>query len=350
MLPLLLVIAALAALLLAPAVRRLAVRVDAQDRPGAARKVHRQTMPRLGGLAILAGTSIAVAAAVLLRTPGGARILEFPRPIVGLGLASLVIAAVGFVDDVVTLSPRLKLAGELAAAAVAWAAGFRIEALDLGAVVVGLGPLAAPVTILWIVAVMNALNLIDGLDGLAATMALLAAGPLAVQALVTSGPVASVVAVALAGGVAGFLVHNAPPARQFMGSCGSLLIGLVLACLAVGTLRGKIGMNPVLPLLALAVPLLDLGLAVLRRLARGENPMRADRQHLHHRLLDRGLGPRRAVAVLAIVQAAMSLLAIATLWLRGAWTLAPLLPAGLGAAWLARELGYGRLIATGRNR
>ncbi|RMG42729.1 MAG: undecaprenyl/decaprenyl-phosphate alpha-N-acetylglucosaminyl 1-phosphate transferase [Acidobacteria bacterium] len=345
-----LAVAAGGAMILAPLAGRLAARVGAEDRPDLARKVHREVTPRLGGLAILAGALLAVGAAVLSGSPGGERIAELPVPIAGLGVAALLIAAVGFADDVWTLSPWVKLAGELAAAGVAWAAGFRIETLDLGLGAVRLGPLAAAATILWMVAAMNALNLIDGLDGLAATMALLAVAPLAIQAVLASGPVAAVVAVALAGGVAGFLVHNAPPARQFMGSCGSLLIGLVLACLAVGTLRGKVGFNPAVPALALGVPLLDTFLAVLRRVARGENPMRADRQHLHHRLLDAGFGPRRAVAALAAVQGFFSLLAVASLLLPRELSLVPLVPAAVAAALLAHRLGYGALISGRRGR
>ncbi|UCF66318.1 MAG: undecaprenyl/decaprenyl-phosphate alpha-N-acetylglucosaminyl 1-phosphate transferase [Acidobacteriota bacterium] len=338
MLLLVFLLSALMALAVAPTSRRLAVRLGAEDHPTLARKVHFRKTPRLGGVAIAAGTVVAVLVAVLLGSEGGERIIEFPRPVLGLALAGLVIGAVGLIDDVLALSPWIQLGGELLAAWIAWSVGFRIEVIELGFASWSLGPLALPVTLLWMLAAMNALNLIDGLDGLAATMALLALVPLAVQALSTAGPVAGIVAVALAGAVAGFLVHNVNPAHQFMGSSGSLLLGLILSSLAIGTLRGRVGMNPVLPLLALGVPLLDTALAIARRTLRGQSPLRADRGHLHHRLLDRGFSGGQAVIVLAVVQGGFSLLATVSLWLPERWVALPLVPAaglaGLVCVWL----------------
>lgn len=339
-------LAAACAWLMAPLVRRLALRWGAGDDPDHRRKVHRERIPRLGGLAIAGGTVAAVGAAVLFGSPGGARILEFPRPVLGLGLAALIIALVGLVDDIRTISPWEVLLGEFAAAFAAWQAGFKIEVLDLGGINLQLGWWTLPVSLLFLVGLMNALNLVDGLDGLAASQALLALGVLVFQALVDGGPVAGTIGLALGGATAGFLVHNIHPARQFMGSCGSLLLGLLLGCLAVGTLRGRAGMNPLVPLLAFGLPLLDLILAIARRLARGQSPLAADRGHIHHRLLDRGYSQSGAVGVMALIQAGFALLASGALLLPDPFGLFPLLPAlalALGVSFWLGYLGPSRL-------
>lgn len=337
---LILFVAALLAAGLAPVVRRLAVRFGAHDEPTSARKVHQHRMPRSGGLAILGGTWIAVLTALALGAPGSERVLAFPRPILGLAAAALVVAIFGLIDDVYDLSAGWNFAAQVAGALIAWQAGFRWETLDLGVRTVELGLFALPFTVLFFVAVMNALNLVDGLDGLAATLALLALAVLWAQALWTGGPVANLLGLALAGGIIGFLIDNVHPARQFMGTCGSQLIGLLLAALSVGTLRGRTGMNPAIPLLAFAVPLLDVALAIVRRLARGQAPWIGDREHLHHRLLDRGLSHPRSVMVLAGLQAIFMLLGLLALWLPEPLSLVPLIPGGLVAlaiAWWLRR-------------
>lgn len=342
------ILAALCAWLMAPVVRRLALRWGAGDDPDHSRKVHRERTPRLGGLAIAAGTVVAIGAAIVLGSPGGQRILQFPAPVIGLGLAGLIIAAVGLIDDIRTISPWEVLLGEFAAAFVAWQAGFRIEVLDLCGYNLPLGWLALPVSLFWLVGVMNALNLVDGLDGLAASQALLGLVVLVLQALCDGGPVAGTIGVALGGATAGFLIHNIHPARQFMGSCGSLLLGLLLGCLAVGTLRGRTGMNPFIPALAFGLPLLDMGLAILRRLARGRSPLAADREHIHHRLLDRGFGQSQAVAVMGIFQIGFSLLAVAVLLLPDPLNVWPLIPALGLAAGIAVWLGFFRPYSAGK--
>lgn len=337
---LLFLIAALSASVLAPLARRLALRLGAEDLPGPERKVHERRMPRLGGLALAAGACLAVVFAAVIGTPGGDLIREFPQPVLRLALAGLVIALLGLIDDMRSIGPWSKLTGEFAGAGLAWWAGFRIEVLDLGFTQWHLGALALPVTLLWFVTMMNALNLIDGLDGLAASQALICLGALLVQSLTQGGAVAGTLSIALAGATTGFLVHNFHPARQFMGSSGALLLGLVLGALAVGTLRGRVGLNPVLPLLAIGVPLLDISLAVVRRTSQGRSPFSADRGHLHHKLLDRGLHQGRAVLVLALAGAAFAALGLSSEWLPRPLLLLPLAPALVLALGLTWWLGY----------
>ncbi len=294
---------------------RLARVLGAVDDPAPRRKVHDHRVPRLGGLAIGGGILVALAVGALGGWPGARRVFSFPPPLAGLALAGAVIAAVGFLDDVFELGPAAKLAGQGVAATLAWSAGFRLEVVAAGPVRFGLGTLALPVTLLWFVAVMNAMNLVDGLDGLAATLGILAVAVFGIQASRGGGPVAVTVAWGIGGALAGFLVHNLHPARQFMGSTGSLLLGLLLAALSLGTLRGRVGWDPLVALPALGVPLLDLFLAFWRRVARGTNPFRADREHLHHRLLDGGRAQGRAVAILAAVQAGFAACGVAAVFL-----------------------------------
>ena len=325
---------------------RLARLLGAEDDPSPERKVHERRMPRLGGLAIAGGVALALGIAALAGWPGARRIVTVPAPLVGLAAAGAVITIVGLLDDIAEIGPWTKLAGQAVAAALAWSAGFRLEVIVLGPVRWPLGLLALPVTVLWFVTVMNALNLVDGLDGLAASLALVAVAVLGVQAVRDGGPLASIVSWALGGALAGFLVHNLYPARQFMGSTGSLLLGLLLAALSLGTLRGRVGWDPAVALPALGVPLVDLVLAFGRRVLRGVSPLRADREHLHHRLLDAGLGHGRAVAVLVVLQAGFAACALAALALPPVARPLALIPAMVLAVLSPRVPGWaGRGVA-----
>jgi UDP-GlcNAc:undecaprenyl-phosphate GlcNAc-1-phosphate transferase len=339
---LILIVAALLAAGLAPVVRRIAMRFGIQDQPGSTRKIHARVMPRVGGLAILAGTFVAVLTALALGAEGSERILAFPRPILGLSVAALVVATFGLLDDIYDLSPYWNLAAQAVAAVISWEAGFRCERLEWLGRPIDLGAASFLITVLFFMTLMNALNMVDGLDGLAAALSLLALLVLLAQSILDGGPVASVLGLALAGGIAGFLVENLHPARQFMGSCGSQLIGLLLAALAVGTLRGRQGFDPVIPLLAMAMPLLDLTLAILRRALRGVNPLRGDREHLHHRLIDRGWSQGRAVLALSTIQAVFTVLGLIALALPARWSFWPAVPAVVLAITIATLLGSDR--------
>jgi UDP-GlcNAc:undecaprenyl-phosphate GlcNAc-1-phosphate transferase len=244
----------------------------------------------------------------------------WPNVLVG----ALVIYLLGFTDDIGGLGPVSKLVVQFMAAFVAAASGLCLDAIELpwfGAV--PLGEWAIPVTMFWIVGVTNAFNLIDGLDGLAGGLAYIAA--LALFALNAADPGVSLVAVILAGALAGFLRYNFNPARVFMGDSGSLFVGYLLACLAVKASAGENAVTFAVPLLVLAVPLLDTATAMGRRYlgaiwAQGSLHLEAalhpgimfqpDRQHIHHRLLDRGLSQRQAVSLLYVLGAAFAVMGV----------------------------------------
>jgi UDP-GlcNAc:undecaprenyl-phosphate/decaprenyl-phosphate GlcNAc-1-phosphate transferase len=293
-----------------PVIRDLAVKLGAVDSVSSSRKVHTQPKPRLGGIAIVAGVYGSLLLGLTQHEVRAALLADVTATI-GLAIAGIGIAALGLVDDLRGVRARYKLAGQLAAALVLYAVGFRIEVISnpFGAPIV-LGPLSVPVTLLWIAGVSNAINLIDGLDGLAGGIA--AAGAVVTMAMGAnaSDPLVMVAAAALLGGVLGFLVYNVNPASIFMGDSGSLLLGLVLAALSVRPqaldAQGAQGVPLLAIVLALGVPIADTFAAMVRRAARGMPMFSADREHVHHRLLDVGLAHRQAVIALWFATALLS--------------------------------------------
>ncbi|MGB9791722.1 MAG: glycosyltransferase family 4 protein [Thermacetogeniaceae bacterium] len=270
-----------------PLIRALALRAGAVDRPDE-RKVHREPVPCWGGLGICLG----FAAAVLLSVP-------LSREVAGLLLGGLVALAVGMVDDWRELSPWAKLAGQVAAALVAVAFGITIDFVTnpFGGVI-GLGRLSIPVTVLWIVAITNAINLVDGLDGLAAGIAAISAGTIAVVSLGEGEPLVAIMAVLLAAASLGFLPHNFR-GRIFMKDAGSLYLGFMLASLsALGLTKSATAFSLMLPILILGIPIFDMLFAIARRVLQGRPIFSPDRGHIHHRLLDLGLSQRQAVLLI----------------------------------------------------
>ncbi|HEX6987936.1 MAG TPA: MraY family glycosyltransferase [Bacillota bacterium] len=287
-------IAAGVALLATPAVRRLAIMTGFLAMPSA-RGVHDRPVPQLGGLAIFLGF-----AAVLVWRFGIAD--PTTRSVLTGGAAILVL---GVIDDRIRLRPGVKLLGQIAVAALTVAMGVRVEWISnpLGPGLLALDGWSYPLTMLWIIAVVNVMNLIDGLDGLAAGVASIAAITLMVTALHTGLPEVSIVlSAALAGSALGFLPYNFNPARIFMGDAGAMFLGFGLAVVSVeGLLKSTTVVALGIPILAMGLPIADTFLAIVRRIHSGRPIAEADRQHLHHRLLDMGLSHRDAVIFLYII-------------------------------------------------
>ena len=287
------------ALLLVPWVGRLAGRLGIVDTPGDARRIHRVPTPRAGGVAVFVAFA-AVYLAFSRVAPAAAYVDGALARALLLGGALLL--AVGLVDDRFGVRPRVKLAAQIGAAAVAWSVGFRPD-LPLAT-----GTAAdAVVFTLWVVGVTNAFNLIDGMDGLAGSVATAALLSLAVYAALVGNTASALPCVVLAAAVSGFLRFNMAPARIFLGDSGSLFVGYALALLAVSAAKGPGGtVGWLVPLCVLAVPLLDTGATIARRWLRRVPVFTPDARHIHHRLAALGYGPRGVAGVVFVVTVAFS--------------------------------------------
>jgi UDP-GlcNAc:undecaprenyl-phosphate GlcNAc-1-phosphate transferase len=281
-------IAAVLVVCLTPFAVRLAARIGAVDQPRA-RGLSDRPMPRLGGAAIFGGI---IGSSVLFLPLHG----RFGAILLG----AAIIAVVGAVDDIFELSAPVKLLGQIAAALVPVLDGVRVADFTLPFVHrVDLGDLGIPLTVAGIVLIMNVVNFSDGVDGLAAGVCAIAAVAFAVIAFDLQRANAAVLAAIIAGAALGFLVHNFHPATVFMGDCGSNLLGLLLACVAVeGTVKTQAVLALVLPLIVLAVPFLDTTFVVLKRLKYRRPVYEADREHFHHRMDRIGFSTRRTVLYL----------------------------------------------------
>jgi UDP-GlcNAc:undecaprenyl-phosphate GlcNAc-1-phosphate transferase len=268
--------------------------------PGGGRKIHHTPVPRLGGLAIYLGFTVALVA--LVRSPF----------VPALVLGGTLVFLLGVADDIRGINPWLKLAGQTAAATASALLGIRVEFLtNPWDGIVLLGGLSLPVTVLWLVAITNAMNLIDGLDGLAAGVAAIAGATLAAVAWLKGQVPAAAAAITLSATAAAFLRYNFHPAKVFMGDSGAMFLGFNLAALAViGTAKSTTALSLLVPVLALGLPILDTSWAIVRRLSHGQPVFRADKEHLHHRLLQLGLDQRQAVLLLYGVHAALGIFAV----------------------------------------
>ncbi len=273
------------------------------DRPGR-RKVHRYPIPRVGGMAI------ALAYGVSLVSLGniGSSLPGYRSPAWTLIVGAGIVFVVGLLDDFFDLKPAFKIAGQAAAACVVFWNGIRVD--TLGGMPVPLW-LSFVLTIGWLLLTSNALNLIDGLDGLCAGMGLMATLTLFGAAVIYGNYPLAHATLPLAGALLGFLCYNFNPATVFLGDSGALLIGFLLGCYGMlWTQKAATLLSITVPLLALSIPLLDVSLSVLRRFLSNKPIFTADRGHIHHKLLDRGLSPRRAVLILYSVSALPAVIAL----------------------------------------
>ncbi len=321
--------ALLATLLLTPLVMRISRRFGALDQPGP-RRIHREAVPTLGGLAM--AVAVLLVAWIAMAVPGPAQLLD-PRPLIGLTLAAIPILALGVVDDVWGVHPIAKLGVQISAALVLAMFGYGIPVLTnpLGGQFAA-GALNLPLTVLWVLIVINAVNLIDGLDGLAAGVAVIASATLWWVARSHGDFYVMFLASPLIGAGLGFLRYNFPPARVFMGDTGSGFLGLMLAAISLlENRKGTATVTLLFPLVAMGLPIADGVFAFFRRLMRGKPVLRADSEHIHHRLLRLGLSPRSALFVLWYLCAYLGLAAVvfSALPRPHAWLLLLLFAAGL---------------------
>jgi len=300
-----LVVACVVSFLSTPMAKMLAYKVGAVDVPKDNRRMHKEPIPRLGGLAIY----IAFILSTLLFT-------DINRELQGILLGSVLIVILGVLDDSMALKALPKFLVQILAAGVAVYHGCKIQFISNPNVFseisyLSLGWISVPLTIVWIVAITNAVNFIDGLDGLAVGVSTISTASLLVIALMLSEVNVAIILAALLGGCLGFLPYNMNPAKIFMGDTGATFLGFILACLSVqGLFKFYAVISFAVPFLILGVPIFDICFAILRRVLHGKNPMQADRGHVHHRLIDMGFNQKQSVAIIYVLTGLLGLSAV----------------------------------------
>ena len=339
--------------LLLPVAARVAVKVGAIDHPGG-RRTHSSAVPRLGGVAVVGAAVLTTLAGALL-TDSPAELLPSPQN-QALAMGAALIFALGLLDDLRGASPRLKLLVQVVAALLVVQAGGLADtaALVRGVPTLPLDGLMAPLLVLWIVGVTNAFNLIDGLDGLAGVCALVALGTMAVSGSVLDQPTSFLLTSALLGALAAFLKRNWHPATMFLGDSGSMTLGFVLAVRVIPSASSADGtLHALVPLAALAYPVLDTLTSMLRRRLRGQPFSRADGRHIHHQLVTIGLSVPRAVAAIGTTAVVVALAGLTVSYAPPAHTViaavAVVMAMGMGLLYLIWRLEYTEFIAFGKS-
>lgn len=297
-----------------PLVRKLAISLGAIDVPKDDRRMHKHPVPRMGGLAIFAGIIVAILYSIIgsvVETNG----IVFDDRIVGFILGATIIVIMGIFDDRKPIKAIYKLIIQIIAATIAVYFGVRIGPISipfLNETYLTLGMLEIPLTILWIVGITNAINFIDGLDGLATGITCISSASLLFIFLLTGQSIAAIfLAAVMVGATLGFLPFNFNPAKIFMGDTGSNFLGFSLAILSIiGLAKTYTVISVLVPIIILAVPIFDTGFAIIRRIINKKSPMEADKGHIHHRLIQAGLSTRQAVFVLYGVCALLGMLAM----------------------------------------
>ncbi|MEW6186779.1 MAG: MraY family glycosyltransferase [Thermodesulfobacteriota bacterium] len=289
----------LGSFLLTPLVRAISFRFGILDQPGT-RKVHQDVTPRLGGVVVLVSLAIPFLVFYLFSQTLQREITLSWKPFLGLSLGCLLVFSIGVWDDMRRLPPWPKLAIEIGAALVAYYYGLRIELFSNPfGLQWNVSWLSLPFTVFWLVGITNAVNLADGIDGLASGIATFAAAVLFVMTVPTVYVLVPFLAAALAGAALGFLRYNFSPATIFLGDSGSLFLGFLLGGLSLwASEKSTIAFALLIPIIALGIPILDMIYAILRRWNRGVSIAQADREHIHHKLLEKGYSHRKAVLLL----------------------------------------------------
>lgn len=335
----------LSSLLLTPLIRDLALARGWVDRPDGRRKTHRMPVPRLGGIAVHLAFALSFGAALAFF--GGAAWLGPPVPGSYLTLltAGTAVMIVGLLDDVVGVSPALKILVQGAAGLYLYYNGYQIRLISIPfGETLNLGLLSLPITLLWFAGISNAFNLIDGLDGLAAGVGLFAITVVVILALMNDRWEIVFLSVALGGALLGFLRYNFGSASVFLGDSGSLFVGFALAALAVrGSMKSSMAVAVLAPLLALALPILDTTIAIARRFFGGKGVFEPDAEHIHHRMLRKGLTPRWAVVILYAVAALFGALSLLSMTGQGKVLGVVILLFSVGTWVGVQQLGYADL-------
>ncbi|MFA5880027.1 MAG: MraY family glycosyltransferase [Candidatus Margulisiibacteriota bacterium] len=295
------IISFLITLVITPLIKKIALKLQIVDNPEA-RKVHKKTTPKMGGAAIYLGFLITI----LIMVP-------IDRTILSILIGATLIIFLGIIDDKYTINAWVKLLGQVIIAALVIFMGISIRYITNpinGGIFVLDWWLSIPITLIWIIGLINAINLIDGLDGLASGVSGIAALIIVIIALSTRQYTAALLMMALFGANLGFLRYNFAPAKLFMGDTGSMFLGFTLATVTVsGVMKSSITLALFIPLLIFGIPIFDTLFAIARRIKNKKRIFEADRSHLHHRLLDRGLSQKQVVIFIYVATFLLGLLA-----------------------------------------
>jgi UDP-GlcNAc:undecaprenyl-phosphate/decaprenyl-phosphate GlcNAc-1-phosphate transferase len=303
-----LVVCFIAAILLTPVVKRLAFKIGATDSPNH-RKVHQNVMPRLGGLAIF----ISFIIGILILQPDS----SYHLPII---LGGMIILLTGMIDDIKEISPKVKLGGQIIAALIVVVMGdIHVQFINLPfGGEIDFGIFSIPITMIWIIGITNAINLIDGLDGLAAGVSSIALLTIAGMAAVMGNVYVMTIALILAASTIGFLGYNFHPAKIFMGDTGALFLGFMISVLSLLGFKGVAFISLVIPVIILGVPISDTFFAIIRRLVNKQPLSAPDKSHLHHCLMRTGFSHRQTVLLIYAMASVFGLAAFifsqATVW------------------------------------
>lgn len=314
------------------------------------RDVHTCLMPRVGGIGIYLSVVVTLGVALLIAEASGALLHDWQFRMVWIVGCGTIVFLLGLIDDLRNLRPAAKFSVQILAGVLLYAGGLRISVIPLlfGAKVLS-AFISLPLTILWVLLISNAFNLIDGLDGLSAGSALFSTIVVFVVAMFNGNALVSVLAAVLAGSLLGFLRYNFNPATIFLGDCGSLFVGFMLSALSIaGAQKGTTLLAVTIPLVSFGLPVIDTVLAVLRRFLSGKPLFSADRNHIHHRLLDMGFSHRQVVIILYGVSATLGLLSLMMLGDGGSSAGVVLVIVGLGIIFGVQHLGYHEFAELGR--
>ncbi|MEG1344448.1 MAG: MraY family glycosyltransferase [Clostridia bacterium] len=309
----LLIVVFICSLVITPLVIKFSKKFNLVDIPKDSRRVHIKPMPRVGGIAIV--LSMFIGFAIYYFITKDIPSIALNEKFLGYIIGAFIIFLMGLIDDVFNLRARYKFVFQLAAGCVIYYFGMRISGIKIPFIytdLISFGWLSFPITLTWIIGVTNAVNLIDGLDGLAAGISAISATALLTIFIATSASLEAIIITAvLVGATLGFLPYNFNPAKTFMGDVGSNFLGFTLAVVSMlGFAKGYTLLAIIAPILALGVPIFDTVFAMVRRFLKGQPMLKPDGAHVHHRLINRGLTQRQAVLVLYTVTSVLCIIAV----------------------------------------
>ncbi|MEO1995363.1 MAG: MraY family glycosyltransferase [Planctomycetaceae bacterium] len=308
-------VAMVTSLTLTPGVRSLARRWSIVDHPDGSRKLHSHAMPLGGGVAVLLGMLFGLSALMISGSPWGDRLLDNWQFVLALTSAAVVIVLIGLLDDRFGLRGRQKLVGQAIAVSILVFSGLSIRHIQVFHWNINLEMLAIPFTFFWLLGAINALNLIDGVDGLATSVGIILSSAVAAAAMMNGHEMDAIVAVAVAGSLLGFLRYNLTPASIYLGDAGSMLIGLMIGALAIRcTLKGPATVALAAPAAIWAIPIFDASMAILRRKLTGRSLYATDRGHLHHCLIRHGYSNRTTLIWISVLCALTAAGALASIY------------------------------------